>query len=83
MSGGFDDFFISRNDHIDNAAFELLNALTPEPQKWDMEVIGDIVDAVELTLIYHCIPVCHPWREEGEECRNCSDSCEWCKKVET
>lgn len=83
MSGDFEDFLTSRNDRIDNAAFELLNALSPVPQEWNMEIIGDIVDAVELTLIYHGVPVCHPWREDGTECYKCSDSCEWCKEAGT
>ena len=82
MSGGFDNFLVARNDRIDNAAFELLNALSPEPQEWNMEIIGKIVDAVEMALVLCDIPVCHPWREENTECYKCGDSCEWCKEAE-
>ena len=42
MSGNFDNFLVARNDRIDNAAFELLSALSPVPQEWNMEIIGDI-----------------------------------------
>ena len=83
MSGDFENFLTSRNNRIDNAAFELLNALSPVPQEWNMEIIGDIVDTVEFTLIYHCVPICHPWCEDGTECYKCSDSCEWCKEAGT
>ena len=72
MSGDFENFLTSRNNRIDNAAFELLNALSPVPQEWNMEIIGDIVDTVEFT-----------WREDGTECYKCSDSCEWCKEAGT
>ena len=51
--------------------------------EWNMKIIGEIVDAVEMALVLRDIPVCHPWRENGTECYKCSDSCEWCKEAGT
>ena len=54
----FEDYLCNRNDAIDNAAYQLICAMTAqdhnEPKEddpavpdWNMEIIGELVDAAE------------------------------------
>lgn len=57
----FEDYLCDRNDLIDNTSYDLICALTAknhygdqeediETPDWDMEIIGEVVDAVEEVL---------------------------------
>ncbi len=78
----FESFLADKNDRIDQAAFDLLNALAgvgmdDEPLEWDMERIGEVIDAAKdaLTGVHE---VCHPFYEgdgeipcyKGTDCAN-------------
>ncbi len=78
----FEEFCAEKNDRIYNAAFDLLNALAgvgmdDRPLEWDMEQIGEVVDAAKDVLMgVH--EVCHPFYEgdgeipcyKGTDCAN-------------
>ena len=65
----FEKYLCEKNDRIDNAAFELINALvskSTEPGEtavaWDMTTIGEVIDMVESYLNKDCkIKTCHPY----------------------
>lgn len=40
-----------RNDEIDNAVFECIRVLIEQPElEWNMEIIGEVFDAIKETL---------------------------------
>lgn len=61
----FESYLVNKNDEIDNAAFELINAFvhkgTATDIEWDMEIISEIEGAVENILTSRCFGVCHPF----------------------
>lgn len=59
-SDEFSSYLTERNDLIDQAAFSLLDALAADSIVWDMEQIGDLIDAAKRILSGHGIEVCHP-----------------------
>lgn len=77
----FEDYLCNRNDAIDNAAYQLICAMTAqdhnEPKEddpavpdWNMEIIGELVDAAEEIIQEKAGHTCHPfycdstWRED-------------------
>lgn len=44
---------LERQDFVDNAIFDLVNELIPSnnEMKWDIEVIGEIRDAIQSQLV--------------------------------
>lgn len=68
----FEDYLCNRNDAIDNAAYQLICAMTAqdhnEPKEddpavpdWNMEIIGEVVDAVKEIIIEKVGYTCHPF----------------------
>lgn len=77
----FESYLIDKNDDIDNLAYALINAfirkegcLVEEKLEWDMEIIGDVVEAVEDVLTSRCLGVCHPFYCDDVPCYQ-SDDC--------
>lgn len=76
----FDDFLCQKNDLIDNAAFQLLNALmardascSDEAIEWDMRHIAPVIELVKKYAeenLQH--EVCHPWF--GDDEKSCFES---------
>lgn len=74
----FEVFLTNRNDEIDNAAFQLIILLSNKACVWDMELIGDVVDAVLEELRRHGVSSCYPYYEgdesvpcfQGTDCKN-------------
>ena len=71
-SQDFEDFVTSKNDEIDNAAYDLLDALARATEgkerytggkvvAWDMEIIGTLVDYADNLLSRHRYNTCHPY----------------------
>ena len=71
MFGAFEEYLCDRNDAIDNAAYQLIIALTannpegtmeanPTVPEWDMSLIGRVVDSaqeiIQEQIGYHCHP---------------------------
>lgn len=69
-SDEFSSYLTERNDLIDQTAFSLLDALAADSLVWDMEQIGDLIDAAKRILSGHGIEVCHPSYigEDGQPC---------------
>lgn len=46
---------ITRQDFVDNAIFNLINELIPSDKEmeWDIEVIGEVRDAIQAQLVEH------------------------------
>lgn len=66
-----EDFFIAKNDRLDNIAYDLAcNLASPNLEsvklEWDMSVICDILDAAEEILKRHSIQCCYPYYAENE-----------------
>lgn len=89
-SQDFEDFMTSKNDEIDNAAYDLLDALARATEgkerytggkvvAWDMEIIGTLVDYADNLLSRHRYNTCHPYYE-GEEETPCIDGTD-CDKI--
>lgn len=76
---GFESYLIDKNDDIDNLAYALINAfirkgcLVEEELEWDMEIIGDVVEAVEDVLTSRCLEVCHPFYCDDVPCYQSND----------
>ena len=79
-----DNLLCEAGDVIDNAAFDLLSALSSEKLEWDMQIIGEVVNAVEGILKQFNIPCCRPWQNENEHicyslpnerCAHCPRQC--------
>jgi hypothetical protein len=47
------DIQISRQDHVDNQIFQLLQTISPsqQPIEWNIEMIGDIRDTIEMWIV--------------------------------
>lgn len=75
-------FLTERNDAIDNAVFEAICSLVHEScaLEWDMEVIGEIEDVIESSLIKKGIITCHPWCDEDENICYKIDRCPYCER---
>ena len=54
------DEMAARNDVIDNAVYECIVMLADTPVEWDMEIIGDVTDAIVAVLAGFGIKVWHP-----------------------
>ena len=63
---------IERNDEIDNAVYDLILILTENDDfAWDMEIIGEVTDAIKESLAKFKLEVRHPCiitREDGTQC---------------
>lgn len=74
----FESFLVNKNDEIDNSAFDLINAFIRKNKdtvvEWDMEIIGEIEEAVEDVLTSRCLGVCHPFYCDDIPCYQ-SDDC--------
>ena len=79
-----DDLLCEAGDILDNAAHDLIVALSAAPVEWDMSLIAKVKDAVENVLKANNIPVCVPWENEdghicyslpNERCAHCPRSC--------
>ena len=60
---GLTDEMIERNDAIDNAVYDCILILSEDSSgdlPWDMEIIGDVTDAIKAALASHDIKVRHP-----------------------
>ena len=66
----FEDYLCNRNDAIDNAAYQLICAMTaqdhnelkeddPAVPDWNMEIIGELVDAAEEIIQEKAGHTCH------------------------
>lgn len=75
----FEDYLCERNDMIDNAAYQLIGVLTAEAPggllecdpaipDWDMEIIGEVVDAVKEILMEKVGYTCHPFHSDEVPC---------------
>lgn len=71
----FESYFISKNDEVDNAAFDLIGALALSPVKWNMEIIGEVEEAVKDVLATYHIDICHPFILDDETPCFQSDDC--------
>lgn len=73
----FETYLAAKCDDVDNTAFNLINALYSkglgEEIEWDMEIIGDVVDAVEDALKSHCIGICRPFTSNEKPCYKTSE----------
>lgn len=74
----FENYLIRKCDEIDNAAFDLINAMynkgDSEEIEWDMEIIGEVVDVVEETLKSYCFGICRPFTSNETPCYK-TDEC--------
>lgn len=76
-----EDLLCEAGDIIDNAAFALLNALSPEHIDWDMSVIAEITDAVEGIMERRGLKTCRPWFDaDGAICYESEDRCKYCTR---
>lgn len=68
----FEDYLGDRNGLIDNASYQLICALTAKNHHgdqeedigtpdWDMEIIGEVNDAVKKVLLELVGHTCHPY----------------------
>lgn len=61
----FESYLVNKNDDIDNLSYELIKAFVrkdfDKEIDWDMEIIGEIEEAVEDILKSRCFGVCHPF----------------------
>lgn len=75
----FEEYLCKRNDTIDNAAYQMIGVLTaedpdgsleddPATPDWDMEIIGEVVDAVEGILMEKVGYTCHPFYSDEVPC---------------
>jgi len=67
----FENYLVQKNDEIDNAAFDLINALQNKGNggeiEWSMEIIGEVTCAVEALLAEKYDP-CHPFHSDDSPC---------------
>jgi hypothetical protein len=49
-----------RNDEIDNSVFECVSTLSEKELEWDMQLIGEVTDAIKSVLERYGITVRHP-----------------------
>lgn len=74
----FENYLIKKGDDIDNAAFDLINAFYNkgfgEEIEWDMQIIGEVVDAAEETLKSFCFGICRPFTFDEKPCYK-TDEC--------
>ena len=57
----FTDEQLARLDEIDNTVFDCIRALAEKPDmEWDMQVIGNVTDAIKSTLSEFGLSVRHP-----------------------
>ena len=71
----FEDFLVYRNNDIPNAAhallLELLRGDSEAPDEeilpWDMEVLGEVIDAAEAILEARNMKVCDPFYGDKEK----------------
>ena len=80
----FEDYLCNRNDAIDNAAYLLICAMTAqdhnEPKEddpavpdWNMEIIGELVDAAEEIIQEKAGHTCHPFYCDSIPCYQTGD----------
>lgn len=73
----FESYLVNKNDEIDNAAFELINAFvhkgTDTDIEWNMEIIGEVEEAVEDVLTSRCFGICHPFYCDEVPCYKSED----------
>ena len=67
----FEDYLCNRNDAIDNAAYQLICAMTA--QDWNMEIIGELVDAAEEIIQEKAGHTCHPFYSDSIPCYQTGD----------
>ena len=78
-----DDFLCKQNDVIDNTVFQAINAISHKDNKltWDMNIIGEVTDAIKQILLRHHIAICHPWHDEDNNiCYSTEKRCPHCTK---
>ena len=80
----FEDYLCERNDTIDNAAYQLIGVLTaedpgasleddPAVPDWNMEIIGELVDAAEEIIQEKAGHTCHPFYCDSIPCYQTGD----------
>lgn len=77
-----DRFLIEQSDSIDNAVFDAISSIADDEIKWDMELIGEVVDFIEMLLNERDIPACRPWYFDSEyevPCYASEERCPHCK----
>lgn len=65
----FENLLTKRSDTIDNAIYNMLLEILGENEEsmpWDMEIIGNVADAVEVALPDFGKHLCRPYIGEGE-----------------
>jgi hypothetical protein len=77
-----DSLLNEADDVIDNAAFNLLSALSVDKLRWNMALISELTDAAKAILATRKINVCHPWEDEdGHICYSLKDNrCAYCPR---
>lgn len=82
MKSAEERFLSERNDTIDNAVFAAICSLVHEGSEieWDMNMIGEIEDAIESLLIERGVNICHPWHDENENICYRVDKCSCCNR---
>lgn len=84
----FENFLVNKNDRIDNAAFELIDALVDTTEcdeeesafEWNMEYIGEVVDLIKSYLSEKGFETCHPYYEDDDRIpcfkgKSCTNAC--------
>lgn len=71
----FEKYLTHKSDEVDNAAYALITAIarTEKEIEWDMEIIGEVVDAVKSVLDDFNVPVCHPFFADETPCYKTSE----------
>lgn len=78
-----EEFLCSRNDEIDNATYAAICAMahSEDGVDWSMEMIGEVNDFIEKTLMEHKMPTCHPFIDETDHiCYESDFRCKHCTK---
>ena len=66
----FERLLCERGDAVDNAVYRLVLDLLGEDENslpWNMEIIGNVADAVEGALKRLGRPMCRPYNESGDD----------------
>lgn len=76
-----EDLLCEAGDIIDNAAFDLLNTMSPERIDRDMSVVAEVADAAERIMELRGLKTCRPWLDADEVvCYKSEDRCKYCTR---
>lgn len=73
------DKMIARQDDIDNAVYSLILKFIEKDEKEyikNIDIIHDIIEAIQEVLFQNCLGACYPWIVHGErlcmlgDCKN-------------